>query len=72
MAKLSASKAEVNATHNSDVHKIAHAKQAHPMGKRYSYSGRGAQTGVIVGSHSGSAVAAGRPDDGHTGHFEGE
>ncbi|GMH88651.1 hypothetical protein TrST_g13646 [Triparma strigata] len=72
MAKISKAKAEVNARHNDDVHNLA-SSQPNPkhMSRRFSYSGRGAQTGVAVGSsHPGSAAAGGSTDDAHHGHFE--
>ena len=40
------------------------------QGRRYSYSGRGAQTGVVVGTNSGSAAQDGSSSNGHAGHFE--
>ncbi|GMH90542.1 hypothetical protein TL16_g11800 [Triparma laevis f. inornata] len=70
MSKISKAKAEVNAKHNSSVHQQATSSSAQ-MGKRFSYSGRGAQTSHLVGStHQGSAAAGGGKDNEHEGHFE--
>ena len=69
MAELSANKMEVNTKHTGDVQKAKHSLGS--RGGRFSYSGRGAQTGVVVGSNKASpAIRDASVALEHTGHFE--